>query len=530
MRASTVRPPAARQVGLHARIPTPGPPVVQPESPAFDRVVPVPGLLCPDRSAGMASRTTLAAAGPSGRDDGLIARFAAPMASTRREGVSFEHLRRSGAGAPVPEGTGGAGGGPHVCGSNQIGQPNSRVIRRKIGFEYELDSIRTRHTESVGLNPMKKWVQHDIGDRLQKRSGYDITADIGEGLSRVEFVTDAFDEQTELAQVLTVIQNIRDDIDAMRRASLAQERKGYGAGKPWGGEQGWFSSDRWVGLNEIPRLKGDWWHQVEYAARPNSQLVGQLQMTAGFTIEGLYRLVSGEQLGNVLNWPPGWKSDVRQYLTSYARVDVPSDLFQYSLDTVRKVGLALDATTSKDSRKLKRAENGIAAVLSVMTHAPIAYRNAGTQAGLMMAKTDYAKILAMVTEQTGVVLDAGKLLAAVLTVVNRFVASKARADSSSPVFPQPDLDNVDFGAWIAGLVPQGSELPPTDLMTGANYPGTPIQKTGMRAYGPYGGRADPGGKAIFELRQLMRNPVTDLLPLAENLAAIMSAINMETTS
>lgn len=403
----------------------------------------------------------------------------------------------------------------------------SATIRRSMGFEYELDSLRTRHTDSFAWNPWSNWVQHGAGDRMQHRAGYDITADIGDGYSRVEFVTDAFDEHTQLPALQQVVQDVRDDIDAMRRVSLAHESKGYLAGTPLGGTQGWWATDRWVGLDRIPRLGGSWREQVEFAASPNSLLSGQLQLTGGFTIDGLERLVSGRELGDVRIWPKGWQQDVRQFLTAYAHLDAPSDLYRRCVDAVKSWQ---PNRARLDGPAAERAQAGIAAVLSVMAQAPIAYRNAGTEAGLLIAKTDYAGVLAQLHAQTGAVLDADRLLGALLDVVNSFVGEEAGPDS--PVFrgdDELDLGRVSFARWIAALLPPASATEDVavsrDLMTRQHYPGTTVEKTALRTYGPYGDRVDPGGKAIFELRSLIMNPVADLADLTDALADLMRGIN-----
>jgi hypothetical protein len=403
------------------------------------------------------------------------------------------------------------------------------IIRRKMGFEYELDSFRTRHTDSYGWNPWSTWVQHAAGARMQHRTGYDITADIGDGYSRVEFVTGAFDEHTQLPALQAVVQEIRADIDAMRTASLAHETKGYLAGTRLGGEQGWWARDRWVGLDQIPRLNGSWREQVEFAAAPSSVLSGQLQMTGGFTIDGLQRLVSGEELGDVRTWPRGWQRDFRQFLTAYAHLDAPSDLYQRC---VAAVDQHRPNRAVMEGAEFERAQSGIAAVLSVMAQAPIAYRNAGTQAGLMIAKTDYAGVLGLLSEQTGAVLNRGRLLDALLDVVNAFVGPDRQVTPQSSVFMGDDVLNlgrVTFNQWMAGLLPAdgavGEEAVSRDLMTRRHYPGSAVEKTALRTYGPYEDRADPGGKAIFELRSLIMNPVTDLVALTDALAGLMRAIN-----
>ena len=59
------------------------------------------------------------------------------------------------------------------------------------------------------------------------------------------------------------------------------------------------------------RPKGDWCQQVNYAATGGVMLVGKLQVTA---------------VGNPARWRDHGPSDARQYITAYARLDVPLNL------------------------------------------------------------------------------------------------------------------------------------------------------------------------------------------------------------
>ncbi len=212
------------------------------------------------------------------------------------------------------------------------------VIQRKMGLEYELDDIRTRRTANWYATPGKTWVPHDAGDFILARTDYDITADIATGsvvpYSRIEFKTRAFDETkpTEVANMIAAVNNILADIHAIKFASYQHSKKGYFAGNTWllGGERGWLAPSEWVGLNEIPRLRGPWYEQVIYAAQFHKDAVGTLQLTAGFSLQALQRLVTGQQLGNLGAWaqgpgasrgstsmatparPPGRQSSIRQ--------------------------------------------------------------------------------------------------------------------------------------------------------------------------------------------------------------------------
>lgn len=396
------------------------------------------------------------------------------------------------------------------------------ALQRKLGFEYELDSIRTRHTNSYAWTPRKHWVQHDAGDRLQRRNRYDITADIARGYSRIEFVTDAFDEATELPALIQVINDIEADIAAIRLASLRHQAPGYLARTRLGGQEGWLPRDRWIGLDQIPRLGGDWRQQVEYAARPNALLVGQLQMTAGFNLPALQKLVSGDHLGNVLNWRRGWGATPRQYVTAYARGNTSSELYRRSLRA---------ATTHRVAGDDPAAARIIASVLSVMAQGPIAHRGGTVDTGLLIAKSNYAQILTLAERETGRRIRPRPLVLALLEIVNGTLGRSARnrVREDDPVFPgdaQINLGKVSFTEWTEALLPKGplAQRAPKDLMTRQHYPGTPDEKTAIRAFGPYD-RVDPGERAIFELRSMTMNTVTDLRPLVQLLTAMMVSIN-----
>ncbi len=403
------------------------------------------------------------------------------------------------------------------------GTPAAPTAQRSIGFEYELDSIRTRHTNSYAWNPRKNWVDHNAGEHMMARTGYDITADVGTGYSRLEFVTHVFDEQTGIPQLMGVLNDIVADIAAIKQVSMAN-RVGYGAGNALvrGGRTGWFPGDGWVGLDAIPRLKGDWRQQVDYAATGAMMLVGKLQMTAGFTLEGLQRLMSGAAVGNPLRWRGRWQADARQYVTAYARLDAPPNLYGSAVTELVNAGVA--GPSSKTVRNL-------AGVLAAMAQPPIAWRNGTHEGGQVLAKTDYAKIISLVAARTTTPIQPANLLTALLAVVNAYLPpGTAPVTAADPVsnqqLPGVDLTRVTFQQWVQNVVPQASAAPPArDLMAGPNYPGTPAERQALRAYGPYGNRTDPGDKVIFELRDLINSPVTDLKKLANVLVRLMTVIN-----
>lgn len=411
----------------------------------------------------------------------------------------------------------------HVVQQRSIASP---VIQRKMGLEYEVDDIHTRHTNYWGLSPVKFWVPHNAGDFMMARTDYDLTADIATGAqqpySRLEFRTRAFDEtqQADVANMLTAVNSIRGDIHAIRLATRAN-MTGYGAGWALGGRQGWFAGQGWVGLDKIPRLRGPWYHQVNYAGSLAKDATGSLQLTAGLDLQALQRLLSGEQLGSIAAWPKAAKSDWRQYLHGYAREGQPPPrLYQQARRAVQDHSLNWGGGRGSEGR--------MAAILTVMAQVPLSQRGATFEAGKMLAKTDYAKIISMARD-SGMEFTRFELLHALLDVVNAHLQGPP-VGPDDPVIPHagpPDLTKVSFQQWINTLMPRprrGIRQPPRDLMTRASYPGTQPEKAALRAFGPYQ-HTDPGERAIFELRSIMNNPSEDLTALVSALVNLMHALH-----
>ncbi len=174
----------------------------------------------------------------------------------------------------------------------------------------------------------------------------------------------------------------------------------------------------------------------------------------------------------------------------------------------------------------------MAAILTVMAQLPLSQRGARYDFGYMIAKSDYAKILSMARAE-GMQFTQADLLRALLYVVNAHLPG-APVGGGSPVIPDagpPDLTKVSFRQWVEALVPpRKAKESPKDLMTRASYPGTQAEQVALRAFGPYR-HADPGAqpgdaeRAIFELRSIMSNPVTDLRALVSALVSLMHALH-----
>jgi hypothetical protein len=265
-----------------------------------------------------------------------------------------------------------------------------------------------------------------------------------------------------------------------------------------------------------------------WAISAHKTAVGKLQLTAGFSLAALQRLLSGEQLGSIESWPPAATADYRQYLHGYARQDHQAPrLYRTALQAVR------------DHRLHEGGGRGsmgkMAAILAVMAQPSISFRGGTYDYGQMLAKTNYAKLLSMAHDE-GMHFTGADLLNALLDVVNAHIAPDT-VTANSPVIPTSppvNLGKVTFREWVNRLVPRtprtGRRPKPVDLMTQAAYPGTAGEKAGLRAFGPYR-HADPGRgpddaeRAIFELRSIMTNPVTDLRTLVGALVFIMQDIH-----
>jgi hypothetical protein len=170
----------------------------------------------------------------------------------------------------------------------------------------------------------------------------------------------------------------------------------------------------------------------------------------------------------------------------------------------------------------------MAAILTVMAQVPLSQRGATFEAGKMLAKTDYAKIISMARD-SGMEFTRYELLHALLDVVNAHLQGPP-VGPNDPVIPHvgpPDLTKVSVQQWVNTLMPRprrGITQPPADLMTRASYPGTQPEKAALRAFGPYQ-HTDPGERAIFELRSIMNNPSEDLAALVSALVNLMHALH-----
>src|SRR5437773_4561496 len=152
----------------------------------------------------------------------------------------------------------------------------SPAILRKVGFEYEL-GIETEKRNPSPDPAAPAWISHEKGDLIVARTGYNITADITEEGSRVEFILTEIDENDPVARqaIVNAAQQVRQDIIKIMQAS----------------------ENEWVLANQVPGLNGTNSHRFRSPeSRKWHKVIGQLQMTGGVHISRLADMVSGRAL------------------------------------------------------------------------------------------------------------------------------------------------------------------------------------------------------------------------------------------
>ncbi|PAV12990.1 hypothetical protein ASJ81_04490 [Methanosarcina spelaei] len=381
--------------------------------------------------------------------------------------------------------------------------PSTPLIMRKIGFEYEVGAIET-HKYAFWS---RDWVPHKKGEVIVSRNGYDITADISQSGSQLEFITRPIDEVSDSAQETsrTLAQNIRADILAIFQASRA-------------------SPQGWVGLDKIPRLNGSSWHQFYNKARRWDGISGQLQMTGGVKLEKLSRVLSGEALGR--------EPAVRQALASGETAAKEREILTlyYKENFLRKPNQLI--WRSAFSRTRSRFRKGwdiesikiLASIVALMAQIPIDKRNSQIEESraLLLAKTDYAKILQLVATHLGQEIKYDQFLLALIETINDHVTENEAVNGNSDVFPSnyavqgTSFTGLTLKAWVEYALPihdpfeEKEFIEGWDLLTGKHFPGTGAQRKEMRAFGTFLGKTDPGNKVILEWRSFMFNHPDDL--------------------
>jgi hypothetical protein len=395
--------------------------------------------------------------------------------------------------------------------------PNAHaVIQRMIGFEYEVGAINTQKNTSWIKRLPGQWIHHQKGEVIMSRSGYDITADItGGGETNIEFITRPIDETlpSNVVRLRQIAQSIAADTRAIYNASVASN-----------------DPDSWVGADQIPRLNGWWWHRFQNRVQNWYAVTGQLQMTGGVTLSRLSRVLSGSALGQE---PQGLQGDAeikRRQLTKFYQQDPAATpkqpIYRRALVEVNHSFRQWGDFTARQT---------LASVVALMAQVPIEKRGGfpNDNSGLMLAKTDYSKILHMIVAQVGREIPENRFRVALLNTINAFVPHNEAVNADSDVFPAYyTVQGIGFGGltfsqWVEGVLPEIDPLAAEfndlqflqgmDLVTSKEFPGSGQQKKEMRAFGTFGSKVDPGNKVILEFRNF-----TSTIP--EELEAAMAGI------
>lgn len=356
------------------------------------------------------------------------------------------------------------------------------VVMRKVGFEFELGDIKTQKNTS-GLLDDNSWGPHSRGEVIVKKAGYDITADIYEHGSQIEFILHAVDENqaSERRAIVAAANNVMQDIQALTNHN---------------------NLDQWVRADQLPRINGSRRHRFMSGGTYN-RIVGQLQMTAGVKIDRLRAVVSGAASQNA---------------DTFTRNNALGNYRQPHSQPMWHEALA--ATNQYFPLFGLREREILASVITLVAQVPLTSRASGPgYQGTYTAKTDFSKILKEAAAEIGRPIDPQAYVNAVLRTINHAL------QNSLSNYPGPALTAHDrvfatnfvsggvamgntptLGQWLRAMVPtQGFAYgwwQGTDLMTPQNFPGTEQQRGEMRAFGRFGSKTDSGGKVIIEWRNL----------------------------
>lgn len=404
-------------------------------------------------------------------------------------------------------------------------------VQRLIGFEFELGALPTRELlpqqeeskrEKEDIGPEAR--SHSKGEVLVGRAGYNVTADINanSGDSQIEFVTEEMDENGNGAQATLRglgVRILKDILAILRAADDA-------------GAQGEFE---WVGLDKVEGFNGRPKDQVWPAARWKN-MYGQLQMTGGVSLDKLDRLLSGSALGArpanpdivAVNRkdPEEVKEATKQDLLNnfYAQTNVnPETGLRTDKQLAYRTALAQVQALGAFDRfwwGKAKAERHFASVVTLMAMTPISLRlgplRINELTGLLLAKTDFAKIVQLAAIASGGTLNQAQLRTALVNTINAHVDPEHRVNIASSVYPDDFNDkgttftDLNIATWVQGVIPAPSSWgylwkswgyePGVDRSTSANFEGTEEQRAGLRAFGTFGEKTDPGDKIILEFR------------------------------
>ncbi|HZS44059.1 MAG TPA: hypothetical protein VFC63_03075 [Blastocatellia bacterium] len=382
--------------------------------------------------------------------------------------------------------------------------PQTRgVVQRMIGFEYEVGAINVQKHTSWVKPSWGQWVYPNKGEVLISRSGYDITADLNDDQRNLEFITKPIDETAPgaISRIRQMARDIASDLKAIYDASVKSK-----------------DPESWVGANEIPRLNGWWWHRFQNRVNSWNAVNGQLQMTGGVSLNKIWKVLSGSALGQEpaqLQGEAEVKHDrLRSFYQSNPAAEAKQPIYRRAMLEVNNRFAHRNAW--QDISLLRM----LASAITLMATIPIEKRGGfeNNRNALLLAKTDYSKILHMVVERAHAVIPETPFLNALLATVNAFVPVNEAVNSASSVLPAYHSVNgntfteLTFGDWVAWALPEVDPLAEEfgeteflqgmDRLTSKEFPGSEAKKKEMRAYGTFGSKTDPGSKVIFEFRNL----------------------------
>lgn len=392
----------------------------------------------------------------------------------------------------------------HKPATAAIRQP---VVMRKVGFEFELGQIETQKNTSPLLDD-NSWRAHSRGEVIVRKTGYDITADISENGSQIEFILHAVDENTASGRqaILRAARNVMADILALANQNNIGE---------------------WVRADQLPRINGSRGHRFRSGGNFN-QMAGQLQMTAGVKIDRLRAVVSGDATENANNFV------LTNTLGNYRR-DNSQPMWHE----------ALNATAHYFPLFNARQQEILASVITLVAQVPLTSRaSAPAFQGTYTAKTDFSKILKEAAAEIGAPINQQAYVNATLRTINHALQNSTsnyqggNLTANDPVFAANyvsggvAMNNAPtLGQWLRSMVPtQGYTYgwwQGTDLMTPQHYPGTQQQKGEMRAFGRFGSKTDSGGKVIVEWRNLQVCYAQDLETVVSGMVGYIRQANNE---
>lgn len=387
--------------------------------------------------------------------------------------------------------------------------PTAQAIQRKVGFEYEMGDIQTRAWSVWGRN----WVRHKKGDVLVTRDGYNLTADLDPtGDSQLEVIIPEIDE-TDNNEVNNLIGNtvpaVEQDIAAIAQASYNQ----------------------WTGADQIPNLGGSSWVRFRSLSNVANQILGQLQMTGGIDMNRLARFVSGRRADDYA-------------LANQGAAGL--DEFQAATDAYTRANAQFwnqaQAVVNADNRVNTLAVPDIEVIISLVTllaTIPINARTGGNvhypkaASGILMARTDFSKILMLTPDTVKAALSATVLTDLVLATINATINPNVAVIATDHIYPAnvqfdpgvPQMAALTIGNWITNMMPTKGTFwghwQGKDLLTRANFPGTKAQAANVESLGGLGSKVDPGDKPIFEFRRLGLVAADGLVTVIRHLVAYL---------